>query len=71
MVQDTRALAPTFEVSGLPPVETEAQSVFAAGHPQAKRVRACSGRPAGRPNARAGHRWAGRSSRVAAVPAVV
>ena len=39
-MQDTRALALTFEVSGLPPVRTEALSVFAAGHRQATRVRA-------------------------------
>ncbi len=40
MVQDTRALALTFEVEGLPPVKTEALSIFAAGHRQATRVRA-------------------------------
>ncbi|GIJ80277.1 hypothetical protein SAMN05443287_11554 [Micromonospora phaseoli] len=39
MVQDTRALTLTFEVSGLPPVKTEALSIFAAGHRQATRVR--------------------------------
>ncbi|MBM0225586.1 MULTISPECIES: hypothetical protein [Micromonospora] len=39
-MQDTRALALTFEVSGLPPVKTEALSIFAAGHRQATRVRA-------------------------------
>ncbi|MGC4765470.1 hypothetical protein ACLQ20_21715 [Micromonospora sp. DT46] len=39
-MQDTRALALTFEVSGLPPVRTEALSVFAARHRQATRVRA-------------------------------
>ncbi|MEU8332056.1 hypothetical protein [Micromonospora sp. NPDC048839] len=38
-MQDTRALALTFEVSGLPPVKTEALSIFAAGHRQATRVR--------------------------------
>jgi len=39
-VQDTHALALSFEVSGLPPVKTEALSIFAAGHRQATRVRA-------------------------------
>ncbi|SCL19766.1 hypothetical protein GA0074692_0699 [Micromonospora pallida] len=39
-MQETRALALTFEVSGLPPVRTEALSIFAAGHRQATRVRA-------------------------------
>ncbi|AXO35456.1 hypothetical protein ACGF5H_25350 [Micromonospora chalcea] len=38
-MQDTRALALSFEVSGLPPVKTEALSIFAAGHRQATRVR--------------------------------
>ncbi|MFF5173808.1 hypothetical protein ACFY3U_14350 [Micromonospora sp. NPDC000089] len=39
-MQDTRTLALTFQVSGLPPVKTEALSIFAAGHRQATRVRA-------------------------------
>ncbi|MFI6825110.1 hypothetical protein ACIBJE_29805 [Micromonospora sp. NPDC050187] len=39
-MQDTHALALTFEVGGLPPVRTEALSVLAAGHRQATRVRA-------------------------------
>lgn len=39
-MQDTRALALSFEVNGLPPVRTEALSIFAAGHRQATRVRA-------------------------------
>lgn len=37
---DTRTLALSFEVTGLPPVQTEALSIFAAGHRQAARVRA-------------------------------
>jgi len=39
-VQDTRTVALTVKVSGLPPVKTEALSIFAAGHRQATRVRA-------------------------------
>ncbi|NYT96078.1 hypothetical protein [Salinispora sp. H7-4] len=39
-MQDTRAVALTVKVSGLPPVKTEALSIFAAGHRQATRVRA-------------------------------
>ncbi|MEE6261497.1 hypothetical protein [Plantactinospora sonchi] len=39
-MQDTRALTLSFEVSGPPPVRTEALSIFAAGHRQAARVRA-------------------------------
>ncbi|MEH1016597.1 hypothetical protein V6U90_26280 [Micromonospora sp. CPCC 206060] len=39
-MQDTRALTLSFEVNGLPPVKTEALSIFAAGHRQATRVRA-------------------------------
>jgi Na+-translocating ferredoxin:NAD+ oxidoreductase RNF subunit RnfB len=39
-VQDTRALTLSFEVSGPPPVRTEALSLLAAGHRQATRVRA-------------------------------
>lgn len=38
-MQDTRALALSFEVSGLPPIKTEGLSIFAAGHRQATRVR--------------------------------
>ena len=38
-MQDTRALTLSFEVSGLPPIKTEALSIFAAGHRQAVRVR--------------------------------
>jgi hypothetical protein len=40
VVQDTRVLTLSFEVSGPPPVRTEALSLFAAGHRQASRVRA-------------------------------
>ncbi|GAB3154558.1 hypothetical protein GCM10027290_49270 [Micromonospora sonneratiae] len=36
---DTRTLALSFEVTGPPPVKTEALSLFAAGHRQANRVR--------------------------------
>lgn len=39
-MQDTRAVALTVKVNGLPPVKTEALSIFAAGHRQATRVRA-------------------------------
>ncbi|MEV0327783.1 hypothetical protein AB0H63_15265 [Micromonospora echinospora] len=39
-MQDTHALALTFEVGGLPPVRTEALSAVTAGHRQATRVRA-------------------------------
>jgi hypothetical protein len=39
-VQDTRARTLSFQVSGLPPVKTEALSIFSAGHRQATRVRA-------------------------------
>ncbi|WP_019868700.1 RusA family crossover junction endodeoxyribonuclease [Salinispora oceanensis] len=39
-MQDTRAVALTVKVSGLPPVKAEALSIFAAGHRQAMRVRA-------------------------------
>jgi hypothetical protein len=39
-VQDTRALALSFEVAGLPPLKNEALSILAAGHRQAGRVRA-------------------------------
>ncbi|ABP55412.1 hypothetical protein [Salinispora tropica] len=39
-MQDTRTVALTVKVSGLPPVKTEALSIFAAGHRQATRVRA-------------------------------
>ncbi len=39
-MQDTRAVALTVKVSGLPPVKAEALSIFAAGHRQATRVRA-------------------------------
>lgn len=39
-MQDTRAVALTVKVSGLPPVKTEALSIFTAGHRQATRVRA-------------------------------
>jgi hypothetical protein len=38
-VQNTRALALSFDVPGPPPVRTEALSIFAAGHRQAARVR--------------------------------
>ncbi|AVT29663.1 MULTISPECIES: hypothetical protein [unclassified Plantactinospora] len=38
-MQNTRALTLSFEVSGPPPVKTEALSIFAAGHRQAARVR--------------------------------
>jgi hypothetical protein len=38
-VQDTQALTLSFEVNGLPPVRTEALSIFSAGHRQAGRVR--------------------------------
>jgi hypothetical protein len=38
-VHDTRALALSFEVTGLPPIRTEALSILAAGHRQADRVR--------------------------------
>jgi len=38
-MQNTRALTLSFEVSGPPPVRTEALSIFAAGHRQATRVR--------------------------------
>jgi hypothetical protein len=38
-VQDTRVLALSFEVSGLPPIKTEALSIFSAGHRQAVRIR--------------------------------
>jgi hypothetical protein len=39
-MQDTQALALSFEVEGLPPIKTEALSILAAGHRQAVRVRA-------------------------------
>jgi hypothetical protein len=39
-MQDTRALALSFEVDGPPPIKTEALSIFTAGHRQAVRVRA-------------------------------
>ncbi|GAB2957728.1 hypothetical protein GCM10027280_53050 [Micromonospora polyrhachis] len=35
---DTRTLALSFEVAGLPPVQTEALSILAPGHRQAARV---------------------------------
>ncbi|MFY1670083.1 hypothetical protein ACN27G_08995 [Plantactinospora sp. WMMB334] len=38
-MQNTRTLTLSFEVSGPPPVRTEALSIFAAGHRQAARVR--------------------------------
>lgn len=38
-MQNTRALTLSFEVSGPPPVRTEALSMFTAGHRQAARVR--------------------------------
>ncbi|MDG4831774.1 hypothetical protein O7627_21065 [Solwaraspora sp. WMMD1047] len=38
-MQDTQALTLSFEVNGLPPVRTEALSIFSAGHRQAGRVR--------------------------------
>nr|MDT0659730.1 hypothetical protein [Micromonospora sp. DSM 115978] len=38
-MQDTRALTLSFDVNGLPPVRTEALSIFSAGHRQAGRVR--------------------------------
>lgn len=39
-MQDTRARTLSFQVSGLPPIRTEALSLFSAGHRQANRVRA-------------------------------
>lgn len=39
-MQDTRSLTLSFEVDGPPPAQTEALSIFAAGHRQALRVRA-------------------------------
>jgi len=39
-VQETRSLTLAFEVSGMPPAQTEALSIFTAGHRQARRVRA-------------------------------
>ncbi|MEQ4299820.1 hypothetical protein ABNF97_00285 [Plantactinospora sp. B6F1] len=38
-MRNTRELTLSFEVSGPPPVKTEALSIFAAGHRQAARVR--------------------------------
>lgn len=38
-MQDTRARTLSFQVSGLPPIKTEALSIFSAGHRQATRVR--------------------------------
>ncbi|GAB3809709.1 hypothetical protein [Micromonospora zhanjiangensis] len=39
-MQDTRALALSFEVAGPPPIRTDGLSIFTAGHRQAVRVRA-------------------------------
>lgn len=39
-MQDTRARTLSFQVSGVPPIRTEALSIFSAGHRQANRVRA-------------------------------
>ncbi|MGW4467373.1 hypothetical protein [Micromonospora sp. NPDC004704] len=40
MSRDTPTRTLSFQVSGLPPVRTEALSIFSAGHRQANRVRA-------------------------------